>query len=130
MGMLAACRPLAVDVAENACAAAFEDPRFEPLTEEEFEKVEIHISVLSPPEKVTFHSETDLLSKIRPGVDGLILQEGRQRGTFLPCVWDELPDPAQFLMHLKMKAGLPPRYWSDTLQISRYTAAYFPADEV
>lgn len=127
IGMLEACRPLAEDVAKNACAAAFEDPRFEPLTPGEFEKVDIHISVLSPPEEMTFTSEADLLLQLRPGVDGLILQEAGRRGTFLPCVWEELPDRETFLMHLKMKAGLPSSYWSDTLRVSRYTAEYFPA---
>lgn len=128
IGMLEACRPLAEDVVKNACAAAFEDPRFDPLTLHEFNSVEIHISVLSPPEEMDFCSEEDLISKIRPGADGLILQEGFRRGTFLPCVWEELPDAKIFLAHLKMKAGLPMDYWSETLRVFRYTADYFPAD--
>ena len=128
IGMLEACRPLAEDVAENARAAAFDDPRFEPLSKEEFEDLEIHISVLSPPEEMVFSSEAELLEQIRPGVDGLILQEGGRRGAFLPCVWEELPDQELFLMHLKMKAGLPSTYWSDSLRISRYTAEYFPTE--
>lgn len=127
IGMLEACRPLAEDVAGNARAAAFEDPRFAPLSIEEFEKLEIHISVLSPPEEMVFSSERNLLEQIRPGMDGLILQEGGMRGTFLPSVWEELPDPDLFLMHLKMKAGLPAAYWSDSLRVFRYTAEYFPA---
>jgi uncharacterized protein len=126
IGMLEACRPLAEDVAENAKAAAFRDPRFPPLSEEEFEKIDIHISVLSPPEEITFSSEAGLLEQIRPGTDGLILQEGSRRGTFLPSVWEELPDKEQFLTHLKMKAGLPGSYWSGTLRVFRYTAEYFP----
>ena len=126
IGMLEACRPLAEDVAANACAAALEDPRFEPLSHEEFHRLEIHISVLSAPEEVEFRSEADLLAQIRPGVDGLILQDGGRRGTFLPSVWEELPTEELFLMHLKMKAGLPPTYWSDTLRVFRYTAEYFP----
>jgi len=127
IGMLEACRPLAEDVAENARAAAFGDPRFESLSKEEFDQIEIHISVLSPPEEMDFSSEADLLAQIRPSVDGLILQDGGRRGTFLPSVWEELPDKELFLMHLKMKAGLPTTYWSDTLRVSRYTAEYFPA---
>ncbi len=127
IGMLQACRPLAEDVAENARAAAFEDPRFAPLSREEFERLEIHISVLSPPVEMAFSSEAELLEQMRPGVDGLILQEGGRRGTFLPSVWEELPDRKMFLMHLKMKAGLPGSYWSDTLRVFRYTAEYFPA---
>jgi AmmeMemoRadiSam system protein A len=126
IGMLEACRPLAEDVAANACAAAFEDPRFEPLSQKELERTDIHISVLSAPEELEFSSEADLLAQIRPGVDGLILQDGCRRGTFLPSVWEELPDQDLFLMHLKMKAGLPNTYWSDTLRIFRYTAEYFP----
>lgn len=126
IGRLEACRPLAEDVAENACAAAFDDPRFEPLSQEEFPRTEIHISVLSPPEEMEFSSEADLLEQIRPGVDGLILQDGGRRGTFLPSVWEELPDAELFWMHLKMKAGLPTTYWSDTLRVFRYTAEYFP----
>ncbi len=127
IGMLEACRPLAEDVAANACAAAFEDPRFEPLTKKEFEKLEIHISVLSPPEELTFSSEEDLLSRIRPCTDGLILQDGFRRGTFLPSVWDELPEKELFWAHLKRKAGLPTDYWSDTLRVFRYTTDYFPS---
>lgn len=127
IGMLEACRPLAEDVAENARAAAFEDPRFPPLTKKEFAKLEIHISVLSPPEEMSFSSEADLLSKIRPGIDGLILQEGFRRGTFLPSVWEELPEKKLFWAHLKLKAGLPAAYWSDTVRVFRYTTEYFPA---
>ncbi|RKX47553.1 MAG: AMMECR1 domain-containing protein [Verrucomicrobia bacterium] len=129
IGMLEACRPLAEDVAQNARAAAFEDPRFPPVSCKEFELLEIHISVLSPPEELAFSSEADLLAQIRPGVDGLILQEGFRRGTFLPSVWEELPEKEEFLGHLKLKAGLPGVYWSDTLRAFRYTAEYFGEDK-
>lgn len=125
IGMLEACRPLAEDVAANARAAAFEDPRFDPLTRKEFRKLEIHISVLSPPEELIFLSEEDVLSQIRPGIDGLILQEGFRRGTFLPSVWDELSAKELFWAHLKLKAGLPADYWSGTLKVFRYTTEYF-----
>jgi len=127
IGMLEACRPLAEDVAENAQAAAFEDPRFPPLTENEFKRLEIHISVLSPPEELKFSSEKDVLDQIRPGIDGLILQDGFRRGTFLPSVWQELPEKKLFWAHLKQKAGLPANYWSDTLRVFRYTTDYFPS---
>jgi len=126
IGMLEACRPLAEDVAANACAAAFEDPRFPPLTKKEFEKLEIHISVLSPPEELNFSSEEDVLRQIRPGIDGLILQDGFHRGTFLPSVWEELPQKELFWAHLKLKAGLPADYWSDTVRVFHYTTEYFP----
>jgi AmmeMemoRadiSam system protein A len=126
IGMLEACRPLAEDVAANAVAAAFEDPRFPPLSKKEFASLEIHISVLSPPEELTFSSEEDALRQIRPGMDGLILRDGRRRGTFLPSVWDELPQKELFWAHLKLKAGLPAGYWSDTIRVFRYTTEYFP----
>jgi len=122
IGMLEACRPLVEDVAENAVSAAFHDPRFPPLSREEFDDLKISISVLSPPQEMIFSDEADLLEKIRPGIDGLILQEGFRKGTFLPSVWEELPETERFFEHLKLKAGLPAGYWSDTLCVSRYTA--------
>ncbi len=125
IGMLEACRPLAEDITENAVSAAFRDPRFPPLSRDEFGDLKISISVLSPPEEMTFSSEADLLNQIRPGIDGLILQEGVRKGTFLPSVWEELPETAAFVEHLKLKAGLPAGYWSDTLRVFRYTAECF-----
>ncbi len=122
IGRLEACRPLAEDVAANAVSAAFDDPRFPPLSKEEFEKLDLHISILSPPEEMQFESEADALAQIRPGIDGLILQEGGRRGTFLPSVWEQLPDRDTFWAHLKMKAGLPADYWSDSIRLFRYTA--------
>lgn len=124
IGMLEAHRPLANDVAENAFSAAFRDPRFPPLSDVEFDDLEISISVLSPPEEMSFSSEKDLLDQIRPGIDGLILEEGFRKGTFLPSVWEQLSEKEAFLEHLKQKAGLPPGYWSDTLRVFRYTAEY------
>lgn len=124
IGMLEAVLPLAEDVAENAFSAAFRDPRFPPVQQSELDQLEIHISILSDPEPMTFSSEQDLLAQIRPNVDGLILQDGYHRGTFLPSVWDSLPDKKQFLRHLKNKAGLPADYWSDTIKVQRYTAEY------
>ena len=125
IGHLEAIQPLIADVAENAFNAAFRDPRFQPLRASEFDDLVIHISVLSPPEPMVFTSEADLLRQIRPGIDGLILEDGIYRGTFLPSVWEQLPDPARFLAHLKMKAGLPPNHWSDTLKVYRYTTESF-----
>lgn len=120
IGMLKALRPMAEDIAENAFAAAFRDQRFPPLNSDEFEQLEIHLSILTPPEPILFSSEEDLLAQLRPGVDGLIIEEGVRRGTFLPAVWATLPNPRQFLRHLKQKAGLPSDYWSDTLRFYRY----------
>lgn len=126
IGHLEAVMPLAEDVVENAFAAAFHDPRFPPLSRAEFSELEIHISVLTPSEPMAFDSQADLLRQIRPEIDGLILAEGRARGTFLPAVWESLPRPEDFLRHLKMKAGLPADYWSDTLKVYRYETESFP----
>ena len=127
IGVLEAIRPLVVDVAYNAFAAAFEDPRFPPLTRAELPRLEIHISVLTPPEQMRFDTEADLLQQIRPGIDGLILADCGRRGTFLPSVWEELQQPAEFLEHLRYKAGLPGGYWSESLRVSRYTTESFGA---
>lgn len=126
IGTLEAFQPLIVDTAENAYSAAFRDPRFPAMTVREFAEVDIHISVLGVPEPMTFTSERDLVAQLRPGIDGLILNERGRRGTFLPAVWESLPDPREFLGQLKLKAGLPGDYWSDTIEVSRYTAASIP----
>ena len=125
IGMLEPVRPLVEDIAANAFAAAFRDPRFPPLTSAEFADLELHISILSPAQPMRFESEDDLIWQLRPGIDGLILHDGFRRGTFLPSVWAQLPDPSQFLRHLKQKAGLPAEYWSETLQVERYTTQMF-----
>lgn len=121
IGTLEAHQPLIADVAHNAYAAAFSDPRFPSLSESEYPKLEIHISILQPAEPMSFDSETDLIKQIRPGVDGLILEDQGKRGTFLPSVWESLPKAETFFYHLKLKAGLPPDHWSDTLKVYRYT---------
>ncbi|MDR9436741.1 MAG: AmmeMemoRadiSam system protein A [Thiohalophilus sp.] len=125
IGSLEAWRPLIVDVAENAYAAAFRDPRFPPVNDIEFPQLEYHISLLNPAEPMQFTSESELLAQLRPHVDGLILEDKGHRGTFLPAVWESLPEPEQFWQHLKLKAGLPADYWSDTLKVSRYTVEEF-----
>ncbi len=130
IGSLEAYRPLVADVAENAYNAAFRDPRFPPVTPDEFDALRIHVSVLSEPEPMDFTDEADLLAQIRPGVDGLILEDRGCRGTFLPSVWEQLPDKREFLTHLKLKAGLPPNYWSPTLRVWRYTTESFSEEDV
>ena len=120
IGMLEAVRPLVKDIAENAFSAAFRDPRFPPLSRDEFKDIEIHLSLLTVPERLLFTSEQDLINQLQPAVDGLILEETYHRGTFLPSVWEQLPDPKTFLRHLKQKAGLPADYWSDSVKIYRY----------
>lgn len=126
VGTLEAHRPLVIDVVENAYSAAYHDPRFPALTWSEFEQLSLHISILSVPEPLNFESEEDLLRQIRPGIDGLILAEGHRRGTFLPAVWQSLPEPREFLRNLKYKAGLSPEYWSASIQVARYTAQSIP----
>lgn len=129
IGALAAYQPLIQDVAAHAYAAAFEDPRFAEVRADEFPQLDIHISVLSPPEPLQFASEEELLAQLRPGQDGLILHFHHCRATFLPAVWEQLPDPYVFLTQLKQKAGLPLDFWSPELRAERYTAEYFGADE-
>lgn len=120
IGMLEAVRPLVKDIAENAFSAAFRDPRFPALEADELDDLDIHLSILTPAEPMAFSSEQDVLLQLQPGIDGLILEEGYRRGTFLPSVWESLPEPRQFLRHLKQKAGLPPDYWSKNIRIYRY----------
>jgi len=125
IGSLQASRPLVEDVSHNAFAAAFRDPRFPPLREEEYDDLEFHVSILGISEEMTFTSETDLIKQLRVGVDGLILEDKGHKGTFLPSVWESLPEPKQFWLHLKAKAGLPQDHWSDSIAVSRYTTQSF-----
>lgn len=125
IGALEARLPLAEDVALHAYAAAFEDPRFPPLRPEEAPMIDIHISVLAPPEPLPATSEQEALAALRPGEDGLILEEDGRRATFLPSVWASLPRPADFLRQLKLKAGLPADYWSPRLRLQRYRVEEF-----
>jgi AmmeMemoRadiSam system protein B/AmmeMemoRadiSam system protein A len=120
IGSLQAHRSLREDIGANARAAAFQDPRFAPLKFEELMPVRIEVSLLSPLEPVEFGDEADLLRQLRPGMDGLVLEHGRHRGTFLPQVWESLPAPAQFLGELKRKAGLPADFWDAGIRVSRY----------
>jgi AmmeMemoRadiSam system protein A len=125
IGTLEAYRPLVTDVVANAYAAAFSDPRFPPVTHAQLPHLAISISILSPPEELTFKNESELQDQLRADIDGLILREGSFRGTFLPSVWKSLPDKRQFLEHLKLKAGLSVDYWSDKIQVYRYTTQSF-----
>lgn len=125
IGHLEAVQSLVEDVVDNAFAASFRDPRFPPLERRELDAVTIEISVLTPPEPLPFGSEEELLLAIEPGRDGLILEDGAARGTFLPTVWESLPEPRDFLRHLKTKAGLRQDHWSRTLEVSRYRTESF-----
>jgi uncharacterized protein len=125
MGDLDAKRPLVGNIAANAYAAAFKDPRFPPLIREEYPEITLHISILSPATVIDFSSEEDLLCQLRPGIDGLIIESTGHRATFLPAVWGSLPDPREFLRHLKHKAGLPEPHETIELKAWRYTAESF-----
>ncbi|MEO5372932.1 MAG: AmmeMemoRadiSam system protein B [Alphaproteobacteria bacterium] len=122
IGSPQAWRPLVDDVVDNAFKAAFKDPRFRPLLREEVPGLELSVSVLTAPRPMAFTDQEDLLSRMRPGVDGLIFEDRGHRGLFLPQVWESLPDPVEFLSHLKRKAGLAPDHWSPTVTVRRFTA--------
>jgi len=125
IGSLEPYRPLLQDLKENALAAAFHDPRFPPLREQELAVIRVEVSLLSRVVPISFRDEEDALAQLRPGVDGVILEYGRHRGTFLPQVWEQLPTSRQFFRHLKMKAGLQPTFWDDGVRLFRYTVEKF-----
>lgn len=120
IGRIEAERPLVEDVAENAFAAAFEDPRFPPVRAEELPDLTLSLALLDHPVPMRFTDEADLLRQVRPGIDGLILSAGGRRALFLPAVWESLPDPEAFLGHLKRKAGLPWDWWSPRAEVARF----------
>lgn len=121
IGSMLAYRPLLEDVQSNARAAAFSDPRFPPLEAWELADLNIEVSLLSELESMQFDSEENLLAQLRPGVDGLLLEYGRNRGTFLPAVWQNLPEPEIFFNKLKGKAGLAESFWAPDISVKRYT---------
>jgi uncharacterized protein len=126
-GTLYATRSVAEDVWHNAWASAFSDPRFPPLARAEYPSVDLQISVLSPLESVAVDSERELLATLRPHTDGLVLELDATRATFLPAVWEQLPEPAMFVRHLKHKAGWQPDFWSSRIRAYRYTTECFGA---
>ncbi len=121
IGSLEAWRPLGQDVQENARAAAFRDPRFAPLSEDELPITRVEVSLLTTPESMSFRDEADALAQLRPNMDGVIFTAGSRRATFLPQVWEQLPEPADFMARLKQKAGLPANYWGPDIRLERYT---------
>ena len=125
IGALQATAPLIEDVAEHAYAAAFQDSRFPPLRTEELAALTISISVLSPQQPLSFNSEEDLLAQINVGTDGISLEDGTHRATYLPSVWEQLPDKWDFWRQLKRKAGLNPNHWSSSLRVFRYHTVSF-----
>jgi len=125
IGSLEPTDSLVRNVANNAFAAAFRDPRFPALTAQELNRLTIHIAVLGLLQTVECDTEADLLRQLQAGVDGWVIEDKGSRGTFLPAVWESLPNPVHFLRHLKNKAGLPEDYWSDTIKIWRYSTEAF-----
>lgn len=130
IGSLTPTRRLADDVVENALAAAFSDPRFPPLTARELGEVDVEVSLLSKPKPLMFdgvapRTESDVARALTPGRDGVILKFGEQRATFLPQVWDQLPNPEEFLSNLKVKAGLPADFWDPNMEVETYTVTAY-----
>jgi AmmeMemoRadiSam system protein A len=129
VGSLRAYRPLLDDVRSNARAAAFSDTRFPPVQAREYGEISMEVSLLSPCEPCEFGCEEEALAQLRPGVDGIIFEVGERRSTFLPQVWEQLPDPWDFLAHLKRKAGLPPAFWDPAVKLWRYRVTKWCEEE-
>ncbi len=125
IGSVAPARPLIEDIARNAYLAAFEDPRFPPLSAQAYPRLKIEISILSPTEALPFADEAALRDALVPGRDGLLLQDGKRHGLFLPQVWDSLPEPGDFIGRLKQKAELPPGPLGAGVKASRFTVVSF-----
>lgn len=123
IGTLQAHRPLVEDVKANALAAAFRDPRFKSLTRDELDTTNVEVSLLSRITSITFDDEASALSQLKPGVDGIVFEYGYHKSTFLPQVWEELPEPSEFVSTLKQKAGLPPDFWDRDVKLARYTVS-------
>lgn len=123
IGTLKAHRALLEDVKSNARSAAFRDPRFPPLARHELDSTRVEISLLSALEAIASTDEDHALAQLRPGVDGLVFEYGHHQSTFLPQVWEDLPDAAEFLATLKQKAGLPPDFWDAEVKLARYTVS-------
>jgi AmmeMemoRadiSam system protein A len=120
VGSILAYRPLFEDVWRNARAAAFNDTRFPPVEPGELPEIAVEVSLLSAPEPLACAGEAEALRLLRPGVDGVVFEYEEHRSTFLPQVWEQLPDPRDFLDHLRHKAGLPPGFWAPEVRLSRY----------
>ena len=124
IGSIVAYQPLINDIVQHAQDAAFRDPRFNPVEQKEVEDLTIDISILSEPKLILFKDEQDLLEQIVPFRDGIIIKDKRYQAVYLPSVWEELPEKTLFLNSLKMKAGLPADYFSDTFEAYRFSTVY------
>ncbi len=126
IGFLDAREPVVEAVRLNALNAAFHDPRFSPLKPSELGEIDIEVSVLTEPEVLEYANAQDLLKKLRPGIDGVIIRQGFASATFLPQVWDQLPDKDEFLCQLCLKAGLPAHAWRNAgIEVLTYQVQYF-----
>jgi len=130
IGSLQAQRPLAVDLSDNGFRSAFRDPRFPKVTEDEVEQLSVSLSILSPSAPMSFKDEADLLSQLRPRIDGLIIEDGKHRALFLPSVWEQIPDGKVFLAHLKAKAGMKNDHWSPTFKAWRFIAGEYAQSQL
>ena len=130
IGTLEAHRPLLQDVKANAHAAAFRDPRFVPLAAVELDKTEVEISLLSAMSPMQFSGERDALNQLKPGIHGVVFEYGRYRSTFLPQVWEQLPNVVDFMAHLKYKAGLAPDFWAEEVRLFCYTVSKWKESDV
>ncbi len=129
IGTLAPTESLVVTVADRARAAAFDDPRFPGITRDDLPELEVSVSVLSRPEPLAATGYLDLLERVRPGVDGLLVESGWHRATLLPSVWEDLTDPVEFVGALWRKAGMEPGAWPHDIHVQRYTAQHAEDDE-
>ena len=130
IGSLEPRRALAQDVRANALAAAFGDSRFPPLAAVEFDVTTVEVSLLGASEALQHTGEAQVLAQLAPGVDGVIIEFGRHRATFLPQVWEALPEPRAFLAELKRKAGLPADFWHAEMNVRRYSVTKWNETEV
>ena len=129
IGSLQAHRSLLDDVKSNAVSAALRDPRFAPMSAEEFDITTVEVSLLSATQPMVVRDEADALAQLSPGVDGIIFEYGRYRSTFLPQVWESLAQPRDFLAMLRRKAGLPHDFWSEDVKLSRYSVTKWSESE-
>ncbi|WP_197171967.1 AmmeMemoRadiSam system protein A [Novipirellula aureliae] len=125
VGSVEASDPLVFDVSHNAFRAAFNNGRYPALTEAEFPSLTIQVTVLSPLKHLITRSLGDVIAKIQPGVDGVVLRLGRRHAMFLPEIWETLQDPVELFRHLRLKAGLPPERWSPRIRVSTFQTQRF-----